>query len=182
MSHVKLCFVLMSLFLTGCAATSFSKKNDVSLVTDSGIYKAYIPNYFAKNDRRIALHTDCGFPTPIMWMLSPIIPLPPIIPVWFLASDISHFDLTLEGDGFTYKDPEMKVVIEGRRIDSHVSHTWGNGKLIKLSFESSSCRDINSAELTFTGIHLDDQPVHLPVVNVDVKAGDYFFDVEYLRQ
>lgn len=168
--------------VAGCAASMFGKEREVGYESMGRSLDSKLPVLLESEQRRVYLESNCGGGYIITGMLSPIIPLPPVIPVWFLNSDRSQFDLLLRGEGFSYVDPKIVVTLNGQQVGSRVVGTFGAGDVIRLSFESAPCLQLNGATLAFSGPMYDGKTIEIPAVTVFVKEGGYKFDFGYLRQ
>lgn len=177
-----LILLLIGSSMTGCASTTFGKHREASIVTPSGVYGAGLSDYYYYSGHSVSLHTNCGSDFPITFMLSPVIPLPPIIPVWFLGPSKSEFTLTLTGGGFSYSGAKMNYSRGTTTLSSSVKTMWNSPSVTKLTFEGDKCLEMSGTNVSFEGLTINGERIELPTFQYVVTSGGYFIDVQYLGQ
>jgi len=169
----------MSLAVSGCAITTYGPRLNTSFTYRGETIQGYvIKDIFPEANTAMSVSTPCvGFP--YTGMAFPIIPLPPIIPVWFLAPDPSvkiHIDTTRAEDVGCYLtvkqgNQEYKVFPTPRKVfpqDAKSIHTYLDFNL------RGTCQDIDGTEIRIHGIRVGGQPTISEPIRININPRNEF--------
>jgi len=164
----------MSLAVSGCAVTTYGPTLNTSFTYRGETIQGYvIKDIFPEANTAMSVSTSCvGFP--YTGMAFPIIPLPPIVPVWFLAPDPSvkiQIDTTRAEDVgcyLTVKRGIQEYTVFPHRKDVEKFHTYLDFNL------RGACLDIDGTEIRVHGIQVGGRPTISEPIRININPRNEF--------
>ncbi len=167
-----------SLAIFGCALTVYGPELNTSFTyRDQTIQgQGFIKDIFPEAMSNVSVLTHCSGLIPYTMMMSPIIPLPPIIPMWFARPEpdvILQIDTTRSEDIGCYLT--VKQGNQEYEVFPHRKIASDNLHLVLLHFKlRGACLDINGTEIRVHGIRVRGQPTISEPIRININPRNEF--------
>ena len=172
-----------ALLSSGCAISQYGPELNTSLTyRDKTFQRPIIEDLYPEEDGLVVVSTSCAGLIPYTVMMSPIIPLPPIIPTWFWKSKASvtvRLDTREDQDiGSYYLSVKQKLGLEYTLSPPAKQKT---DMYTYLTFTlPSTCLDIDGTEIRLHGISVHGQPKISEPIRININPRNEF-DFGYLQ-
>lgn len=191
--HTALIILYFSLAIlnTGCAVTYMKNEYQASYMVNGEMFdEGGVPNLHQHDGKSISMSTNCGSDRDrdhvYSFMMSPIIPLPPVIPI-LVFPEYSRISLGLHGEGFTVTDPTISIAYKGRVFEMKGAYERPYSKtdiawIYWHNPNGLSCMELDNSTMSFSGIHYNGEMLKLNPVKINVKDMGLNIGFEYYDQ
>ena len=181
--NILLVIILEVSMISGCAVSVFGKNNTYKLNSDVKNARNDKLVLVKNSDYTISLSSNCDRPTLYTAMLSPVLPLPPIIPVWYFDNkETSKIILVLEGEEFQYYSIKVTLSKNGNITHAKLNYYHTEWTPMQIHFDVPQCAFLDNTIIKIEGLYYKNKLLKLAPIKMEYYEGEYFIDFGYLRE
>lgn len=168
-----LCFFALPTLTAGCAITQFGTRTHLVLDHNKKSFSNKIPRLTEADVPAVSLITRCNYFVTYSFMISPVIPLPPIIPFWDHTPEgwtSNLITITLTNPKFDHEQFSILLITDrGTSFypSLRVIHLY-DGKT-ELEYDIKDCKKLENATIKFRGLLFDGQPISIDPLKTHFK-------------